>query len=261
MAQLGYPQGDRSIFSVRMPRGDAPLSTGVVPGTGDRVKNANGSVIVPVIVPQTTGAGAVYPNHPVWMRKDGEAYASASDGGGPQNLLVGTGGKPSYDGKQPHKKYDTHYFYGIAVGGAKAVMSTQSRDKMYRHDVCVRGVYRAPQHWLWTPDGTLTKEESVLKPYMYNSGIVVWHRKFRIPYCIDHFTWRNLQKDEREKYECLGQFYSHVTDFRANNSDATRSVKLHRDTVRNALVVQGGKSVSYRMRRVDARTFQVFLRT
>lgn len=273
MQTFRAPSNDQSIFAARAPQGNALMSAGAATRTGSRAKEANGSCIVPVIVPiQIQSSNPTHAlaksMYPVWQKRDGLAYGSAA-ASSYSPLLTGDpvedpgrdrGGISSADvAKGVAKAKKDYVFYGMCVGisphGPNRLGGRNQSPDYKRYDICVRGVYDAPHNWLWTWADSSRNE---LVPYAFNCGVLLMDLEQNIIFV------QGLHKAIEDNDVILGRFYNHVTDWSLFKRGVTRTLVSHRNICRRPPMTSAaahGRALTPRERRANKRTFKVFLRT
>lgn len=238
-----------------------------------RGKFTNGTVKKSVIVRRDSD-NKIVDCYPCFIRKDG----MSADGMGTsmQKLL-----KSDMDGDRQ--------FYGI-VDGVNAYRG--SSEQTQRVDVILRGVYDAPQDWLWTPEKFRIESVSdvmkqavenhdtagrdggdTLYPYVANCGMVMFDAGTgaadspQYPFCVSRYVCMmimlsemNLKPPQTRRYYVLGQFFGHVTDWNSilSGTVTTKNTDAHvRDTSGEGIVLTNLSGRKLRNRR---RRFKVFLR-
>jgi len=208
--------------------------------TIERAKFTNGTVLVPICIQgekhaldeKTTNAAAAVQQHPLiehfpcFIAYDGKT----------------TGGKPLLSSRATPDKdaaNERRIFYGIC----KQKTQIGLHDPRYsdalitRADVVVRGVYDAPQKWLWTPkllqsltpkldfakatkaytanktgtyinfDAPLVSTETGFVPYTSNTGIVLYNMRPNgqpgrgYPFCVSRFIAMMLMKQDMVEHQ------------------------------------------------------------
>ena len=232
-----------------------------------RGKFTNGTVKKSVIVRRDSD-NKIVDCYPCFIRKDG----MSADGMGTsmQKLLKSDMGLPK----------ENRQFYGI-VDGVNAYRG--SSEQTQRVDVILRGVYDAPQDWLWTPENfriesvpddmgaAVTAHEAVgrdgggtLYPYVANCGMVMFDAAKKYPFCVSRYVCMMIMLSEMKRadrqYYVLGQFFGHVTDWNSilSGTVTTKNTDAHvRDTSGEGIVLTNLSGRKLRNRR---RRFKVFLR-
>lgn len=241
-----------SNFPVRgpLPMGDAPLVSNAPIRKGTRVKDANGTVILPLVVRANTETAENHfkMSYPLFIREDGMSYDPSI---GEEQALTSTEAQKDY------------VFYGIVVGFGKKrkrrTTSNWSTRLSNRIDVCLRGVYEAPQAWLMTPTDT---DFNTFKHFVPNGGFVVYDKDLQIPYCVTEqevvTIATNPEDKAMERWVILGQFFQKVTDWKAVEKGATLTLQAYTNSVQGMDVLRVGRT--QRQKRMDRRRFRVFLR-
>lgn len=235
-----------SLENVGMPRGDSSIASSRSSGKV-AAKAANGSVVLPLIVVPSTQDQSTEPfklNYPLFIRYDGLSNAGTQ--------LTNTTGDPASDGTDM-------VFYGIPVSYGKLAKrrrnGTNPLRLAHRVDVCLRGVYDAPQSWLMK---NITGDDGnvMFSPYTNNSGFVVFNKELGVPYCVTEREYRDSMSRGGSSLVSLGQFFSHVTD--RKNTNVKTLLTMYQAIVHGDEKLRNGKS--QRQRRMERRRFKVFLR-
>lgn len=173
-----------------------------------RGKFTNGTVKKSVIVRRDDSTNKIINSFPCFIKKDGVS----ADGMGSATVQLL---KSDMDGDRQ--------FYGI-VDGVNAYRG--SSEQTQRVDVILRGVYDAPQDWLWTPeyfqvekvspvmkdavtahegevagtDGTTLKSArgggDTLFPYVANCGMVMYDAEKKYPFCVSRYVCMMIMLSE-----------------------------------------------------------------
>lgn len=242
------------------PQGNAPLLANAPHRTGSRVKSANGSVILPLVVQPNTENNSEHFKvpYPLFIRKNGSVIHSTSRATQPLTSCT-------RDGTDLDVGADGFIFYGIAVGYSKKRKRKLSQRSTFREadriDVCLRGLYAAPQRWFMTPvtPSWLTAAPN-FRHYERNGGFVVYDMNNEIPYCLNYEDTEYVMTEDtlKKRFLVIGQFFQKVTDWSAIDNNETVPLDTYRRSVQGKEVLTIGKS--QRQKRKDRRTVNVYFR-
>ena len=256
-----FPNGNRTNFSAP---GGGPH--------GIRVRETNGSVILPIVATDDNFEGGV---PTLWV-------------GGPCFYKPAKLQKQIDDFKLSSEYFPDSYFYGIVQSTSK--MTQNKRDDgqstshaAKRYDICVRGLYTATHRWLWTPerytvqdDGTFTGKDNIgtlddgdkLKKYRHNCGVILYDCVQNIIFCVqksvavDLMEYSNVQQSEM--FITLGQFFNRIPDWR--DLIKREDERDHRKSAVHKMKIMGlphnsTAAIGSRKSKEEKRNFRVFLRT
>lgn len=252
-----FPNGNRTNFTAP---GGGPH--------GMRVRETNGSVILPIVATDTNIEGKLWVGGPCFYK--------------PAPLQ-----KQIDDFKLSAEYFTGSYFYGIVQSLSKMTQndatSSDPNGHAKRYDICVRGLYTATHRWLWTPDiyrvrddGTFTGKTNIrslnvgdkLKKYQHNCGVILYDCVQKIMFCVQKSVAVDLMQHSNnqgtEMFITLGQFFNRIPDWRDIISTEIERESMTTPEYKNritGLPHNSTAAVGSRKSKEEKRNFRVFLRT